>query len=163
MSKVNKMEHKGFMKLLSSIALKNSVYKQARRKSAGYKKQKRKPRSKNRAVLRPANVRCRYMSVTQDDQNAQQTKDTYSSKPALSEIEVNFDYNCKSEMWPNGLLSDKTQEVPKSKFQRHAISAPVVDKAVLRPIENNQTNSDKKKRQHTVDYIKDNEKLLKPS
>jgi hypothetical protein len=91
------------------------------------------------------------MSVTQDDQNAQQTKDTYSSKPALSEIEVNFDYNCKSEMGPNGLLSDKAQDAPKSKLQRHAISAPVVDMAVLRPIENKLTNSDKKRRQHTVD------------
>lgn len=98
MSKIINMERKGFMKLLSTMAIKSSVLKNPRRKSAGHRKSKQKCKSKNRAILRPANVRCRYMSVTEeDDQNVQQseegrhTKMTYSNMLSTKDININTD------------------------------------------------------------------------
>ena len=71
-----------FYTLLASRTRK--LNKKNRRKSMGTRQGKFKSRSKNRCKLRPVDVRCRYMSVTNEDSTTQNFGQSLNSRLFIS-------------------------------------------------------------------------------
>ena len=116
MNKTSGRNSRWKMKLLSSFSLKQSIESKCRLKSAKSFKNLKKSKSKRRAVLRPANSKCRYKSVNEEDNETKIDKEGTESMPEI--LHYNPIVSSTSE---SSIRDEICQDAPK-----HNISWPLI-------------------------------------
>lgn len=163
MSKVRKMEPNEIMKFLSTVNLRNRGKTQSRRKSMGQRTCKLKSYSKNRRVLRPANINSRYMSVTQDDSATQRLQESYSFQPVLSNLDSKEDDMARSALDQVIQANKNVNEEVRVEMSTYAHGSNVEDTVIVeRNTETTKQMSSCKKRKSTIDDSAKKPKIMIP-
>lgn len=129
----------------------------------GQRSCKLKSYSKNRRVLRPANINSRYMSVTQDDTATQQLQESYSFQPVLSNLDSKEDEMARSALDQVIQANKNVNEEVRVELSTYAYGSNVEDTVIVeRNTETTRQMSSCKKRKNTIDDSAKKPKIMIP-